>query len=510
MKLTHDGKKFIFICAYPERRVPDNAKFIWDGVEREWYTHSLKAAARLRSFADRLAERKLNRALITIEPWAGRLVYPKEFSLLPFQDPSIRYALARNRSYLALDPGLGKGVITAVIIRTLGKRAVVICPPALALNVQAELQKWTGQWVLILESGRDLELCATSNILVVPDSIIHRLEVCEELEMAGLEDSVLIVDEAHRYSNSNAKRTEALLGKADDTNDRGITEYFEKIVLLSGTPLRSRSMELYSVLSKLAPETIDFKNRFQYGLRYCNAYQNGFGWDFSGDSNTEELFENVKRVFMHRVRKADVLPDLPPKTEEMVLLGEDLPAVVSKLDRGMLKRFSPEDLMGHLAPNEQISTYRKELGKAKVKPALAYLRELLDGSDEKILVFAVHKEVVAELAKGLATHHPFVVTGDTGKKTRQEYVEEFQRNPTRRVFVGNIEAAGVGFTLTAATRVVIVEPTWVPAENEQAADPAHRIGQTEPVFVQYLVFKNSIDRAVIETNLRKRTITHTL
>jgi SNF2 family DNA or RNA helicase len=70
--------------------------------------------------------------------------------------------------------------------------------------------------------------------------------------------------------------------------------------------------------------------------------------------------------------------------------------------------------------------------------------------------------------------------------------------------IGNYKAMGVGFTLTRATRVIFVEYSWNPAENEQAADRAHRIGQTETVFVQYMVYKDSVDKKVIERILKKR------
>ncbi len=89
---------------------------------------------------------------------------------------------------------------------------------------------------------------------------------------------------------------------------------------------------------------------------------------------------------------------------------------------------------------------------------------------------------------------------------KQLAVEKFQNKKRHRVMVGNIVACGLGFTLTKATQVFFVEYSWCPKINEQAADRAHRIGQRNNVYVRYMVFANSLDRVVLETDLRKRNV----
>ncbi len=267
----------------------------------------------------------------------------------------------------------------------------------------------------------------------------------------------------------------------------------------------------------------------QFGYKYCQLTETRFGWDFSGASNMEELNQRVVGPFMLRQRKKDVLKDLPPisyhtlpvlkelpeKLEEMVILNTDMPAKVAKLETELLRIHSPEDLMKQSIAAKisvegealHLATYRRELGLAKVKESVKFLRGLLEDSEESILVFAIHKAVIAALAEALKDYHPFVVTGETPMNLRHECVKQFQEDETRRVFIGNIQACGTGFTLTKATRVVFTEFAWTPADNTQAADRAHRIGQTEPVLVQYLVFKNSVDRAVLETIFNKQRVT---
>ncbi len=99
-----------------------------------------------------------------------------------------------------------------------------------------------------------------------------------------------------------------------------------------------------------------------------------------------------------------------------------------------------------------------------------------------------------------------MITGDVLKAKRQPLVDEFQKNPKRRLLIGNIEACGLGFTLTKATRVLFVEFSWVDGQNGQASDRAHRIGQNQSVLVQYVVLKDSFDRQRMETLLRKRAL----
>lgn len=447
-------------------------------------------------------------ALVKIDPWSGPIPHPPGLAPLPFQPSAAAFALSRNHSYLALDPGLGKTIIAALALNALGRHSVVIVvPPFLALNTKAELEKWlTWKARISIYGGQDFEEAEVepiADILIIPDSLIadplgFRFKLYEYLAM--MQPYTLVVDEAHRYKNLEAQRTHAVFTLSRSAN---------RVIFLSGTPMPNRPMELYGILSKFAPETIGFKSYFQFGMRYCAGYFDGFGHDFSGASNVQELSHAVRSRFMLRLRKKDVLRDLPPKTEEIIFLAENLPPHVAALEKEVL-RLSGVDLMKEKLDVEHLSTYRRQLGLAKVPKAVSYIREILNDTDEAILIFAEHIDVIAQLEKGFAKFNPIVITGQTPKEKRQELVDMFQQDLKRRIFIGNIKACGVGFTITKATRVIFAEFSWVPGDNEQAADRTHRIGQKDHILVQYLVFRNSIDTAVMETNLRKRETTQVL
>lgn len=500
MRLSFNGEYFYVTCAFEERRILRETGFRWSGKNRRWYTASARVAGKLRVHADQSAKNELNRIQIIETPWLGPLPVPAGLSLMPFQERAARFALSRNRSYLGLDPGLGKTIIAAVISRELAKLKHVtayVCPPFLTRTVEDEFIKWKAPYALI-----------------VPDSKIYRFEFASQI--AKLLDharehgrpTLLFVDEAHRFKTENSQRSQALYEWA---------RKFDRVVFLSGTPMPNRPIELYSVLSNAAPETINHVDRFNYGRKYCAGYHNGHGWDFSGASNMGELRERVYGKFMLRMKKAQVLPELPPKTEETIFIGDNPPKLIAALEKQILEDHAGEDLLKEELADEitdstgkpSVATYRRILGEAKVKDSVAVLKALLD-SDEAILVFAYHTKVIEMLAQSLAKFAPIVITGQTPMKDRHELVHAFQTSQIRRLFIGQIQAAGTGFTLTKASRVVFVEYSWVPAENDQAADRAHRIGQKDHVFVQYLVYRNSIDRTVLETVLRKRKVINQL
>jgi SWI/SNF-related matrix-associated actin-dependent regulator 1 of chromatin subfamily A len=510
MLLTFDGTDFLCHVSYTGRDTPKRAGFVWRPDKKAWCTPNPRVAAHLREHADESAENQFNRIFLKLSPWVGRITYPEGLTPRPYQLAAAQFALSRNRSYLALDPGLGKTIVMALVLNARGPHSVVVvCPPGLVWNTERELKKWC-TWnpsIAVYEPGSLIPF--RTSILIVPDSFLadplgsysHLRDFMWIMGKCG--GSSLFIDEAQRYGTLTAQRTRALMG------ERGLAHIFKNVSLLSGTPMRNRPIELFPVLSRFAAETIDFKNEHLYGMRYCAGYHDGYQWNYTGASNLKELAENVHGKFMLRLKKKDVLKELPAKTEELVFIDDKTPPKVAAFERKHLATYSPEDLMGHLAPNGHTSTYRRMLGLAKVKPALSYIKEVLEGGDEHILIFCEHTEVVEKMMDGLKKYEPMRITGATSKKKKQAHVDAFQAGKSR-VLIGNIVACGTGFTLTRATRVVFVETSWVPADNEQASDRTHRIGQTEPVFVQYLVFKNSIDGKVIETNLRKRQIIDTI
>lgn len=485
MKLTHDGTHFIFECDFNSRHVPKEAGFFWSRDRKRWATSSVLTAVRLRQFADDRANKSINHLFIERKPWPGRLLYPPTQKPMPFQERAARHALEHNRSYLGVDMGLGKTPIASLIINSLELPSVYVCPPYMKPNLEDEFSRW---------------LINREKVWIIKDN---------ELGKVGPEFhgnfGAIIIDEAHRFKNAKAQRSKTLYWFA---------RKFPKVVFMSGTPMPNRPFELYPILRHFAPETIDFMDYISFGTRYCAGFQNQYGWDFTGSSNTEELFERVKDKFMFRLRESDPEVrkdleehgrDIPEKHEEIVIVS-DSPKKIISMEKS-LKKHSPEDLMNQ--NSDHLVTYRKELGALKVPYVAPLVLDFLENSNEKLLVFGIHKEALQDLTVRLQKYKPILIRGDTPSKDRLKLVNEFQTNGKCRILIGNIQACGTGFNITKVKRIMFLENSWVPGENAQAVARAYRIGQKERVVVQYLVFKNSIDRFVLETVLKKqKTINH--
>lgn len=514
----------------------------WKHNKRDgWFTTNLMSASLLRDYADERALKIIDRAFIHYTPWKGTLLVPPGLKAIPFQKSAALFSLSRNRSCLALSPGLGKTIIAALIAAAMKVRTLIICPPFLTLNTYEEFKKWAPQLHTKILDNVDW---IVPDVLIVPDSQISNEYVREYIRVFRPE--LFIGDEWHRFKTDTALRSKAVYGFRDNRKkikySPGILDgrYLIKTVVMSGTIMPNRPMELFPMLSKLAGQYINFMSKEQFGLRYCAGFPvkseysgKVYGYDFTGcdevmlkkltkrmkshvtvDIKTKDISTN-ERGFMLRLDKK--ILGLPKLTEEIVILGEDMPRKLNGMNAEMLRLYSPKDLiklslkkkmgLSHVEEDIHLMTYRRLLGEFKVKPACEFIKSILEETNENILIVAIHKEVVAAIAEQLKAYKPFVVTGATPVMKRQNIVKEYQTSKTRRIFLGNLDAIGVGFTITKANRVILVEYDYDPGSNRQVIDRAHRFGVQHEVVAQYLCYRNSLDRNVIETLLYKEKIT---
>jgi SWI/SNF-related matrix-associated actin-dependent regulator 1 of chromatin subfamily A len=154
----------------------------------------------------------------------------------------------------------------------------------------------------------------------------------------------------------------------------------------------------------------------------------------------------------------------------------------------------------------QLATVRRETvtAKCRMPEIIAHIDDAVEQSG-KVILFAHHKAAVAILAERFGKSAVQLV-GDTPMPERQTAVDRFQTDPDCNVFIGSIQAAGVGITLTAASHVIFLESDWVPGNISQAEDRAHRIGQRESVLVQHLVLDGSIDGILLKRIIAKQEV----
>lgn len=398
--------------------------------------------------------------------------------LLDFQVEAFDRAekrLASHRAvYLALDPGLGKTILALRLMKRFKGNRVYIVPAGLKANVEAEIKKWAVRGVTLISDSQLADYWPPLTI------------------------DVLVVDEAQRFSNPKSGRSGEMYAIASRAS---------KVILLSGTPApNSRPAELWPVLQAFAPDLFG-TNFFQFAKKYCAAKKGPFGWNFSGFSNKQEFKERLYKSFMIRMKKDRL--DLPEKREGILTVGDGIPPIVSKLESALLKKAGKDLLEGKIlaeadVPAMHFSEYIKALGVYKLKYVYPHIDRILLDTEEKLLIFAQHKEVIDGLKLHLQQFNPIVITGSTPIKERKPLVDAFQSDPKRRVAILNIIAGGIGWTLTEADRVLMVEFSWRDGDNSQASDRAHRIGSKKPVLVQYVVLKDSYDAKRLGVVLNKR------
>lgn len=403
-------------------------------------------------------------------------------ALMPYQLHGADFLASRAAAMLADEPGLGKTAQAIVAADLAGaSRVLIICPASVVENWRREIATWS---------------------LGLFDAQVVSFDRAGKVE--GAFDTV-IVDEAHYLKTPTAKRTKAIYG---DKLDRvgGLIERAERVFLLTGTPMPNNPAELWTHMRALAPTAIPAKTGkprtyAQFVSKFCHTRDNGFGLQIVGGKNHDELRKTLDG-FMLRRSKVEVLPDLPP-----LRFGElAVPGRIDDAARGdevaiVRKALEQHGVDGLKQVATHVATLRRLTGMAKVAGVSAWVRDWLGNGGGRIVLFAQHRAVLDGLVADIDPYYRCArIDGST--TDRQREVDRFQSGEAR-VFVGQIQAAGTGITLTAASDLVFVESSWVPAENEQAAQRIHRIGQGDACLVRFATLAGSIDEDVQRAVARK-------
>jgi SWI/SNF-related matrix-associated actin-dependent regulator 1 of chromatin subfamily A len=169
------------------------------------------------------------------------------------------------------------------------------------------------------------------------------------------------------------------------------------------------------------------------------------------------------------------------------------------------KGLAAAEKAGNAEALAKISALKQLAAEGKMTQAIDWIKDHLD-TNGKLVVFAVHKKTIDRLMNELADYSPVKVDGSVSQDNRQVAVDTFQNNPRCRVFVGNINAAGVGLTLTAASSVAFAELPWSPSEIAQAEDRCHRIGQKYSVNIYFLLSTGTIEETTAKLIDDKRKV----
>jgi len=444
----------------------------------------------------------------------------------PYQKDGAAWLSQQSQALLADEMGLGKSAQVILACDMIGANDIAIVSPA-AVRIN-----WDREFTRFSPFDRPSKVILTAKdrpgpgVNIISYDLLATNEKMREAFKARRWD-VLVIDEAHYAKERSTKRTKALYGHAKHP---GLMHSAERCWRLTATPAPNNASELYTHLKSMGIENRPY---WDFVFDFCAGFDAEYGFKITGHKNTEKLKAMMAPKMLRR-KKDQVLKNLPPiifhnVTVERSQVDIDpyfyenfraigIPAFLADLKRidENLKN-SLRDVFNHGYPVSNndalkviegaagsVSTLRRYIGLAKVKACLDIIEEdMTSGAVDKIVIFAVHAQVIEAARKRFRKYGVVTLYGGTPAIKRQANIDRFQNDPDCRVFVGQVVAAGTGITLTAAHEVAFIESSWVPAENAQAAMRCHRIGQTEKVRVRTFTCAGSVDEEVMRVVSQK-------
>lgn len=416
---------------------------------------------------------------------------------LSHQKEAIEKLVSSKRFILADDMGLGKTTSTIIAsLETEVKKILIICPASLKINWEREIKNYTNRSTYICD-GKNYE---DADFVIINYDIVKNFHDSKEEKNSKILQSnfdLVIIDEAHYVQNKQAQRTKLI-------ND--FVKDIDRLWLLTGTPMTSRPINYYNLLDLVQSPVA--ANWMAYVIRYCEGYQfkvkHRKVWKVTGASNLEELRDRTSKQVLRRL-KTEVL-DLPDKIITPIYLR--------------LKSEEYEQLMGEYYdwydknPNEsssltvqftKLTKIRQVIAKEKINSTIEIIDNILE-QDKKVIVFTNFTETL-QMVYSHYHKNAVYLDGSCSPKQRQDSVDKFQNDDNVKVFVGNMKAAGVGITLTAAEAVIINDLSFVPGDMAQAEDRAYRYGQKNSVSIYYPLFDNTIEGIIYDiVNVKKQNI----
>jgi hypothetical protein len=389
---------------------------------------------------------------------------------------------------------------TSTIIAALetgAKKVLIICPASLKLNWEREIRNYTDKSVYICEGKH---FSSEDDFVIINYDIIknfHDIKDKENSQILKAGFDLVVIDEAHYIKNAQAQRTKLINNFVKDV---------KRLWLLTGTPITSRPIDYFNLLSLV--ESPVAQNWLAYVIRFCEGYQFRAGqrkvWNVSGASNLEELRDRTSKQILRRL-KTDVL-DLPDKLINPVYLR-----LKSKMYEELMGEYydwynnKKEESSSLTIQFSKLMKVRQTIADEKVASTIELAENIIE-QGKKVIIFSNFTEPLKRIHEHFGKQSVYL-DGSTSKFGRQKSVDDFQDNEKIMVFCGNIRAAGVGITLTAAEVVIMNDLSFVPGDLSQAEDRAYRYGQKNNVLVYYPLFVNTIEGVIYDmVNEKKKNI----
>ncbi|XPP27802.1 MAG: DEAD/DEAH box helicase [Leucobacter sp.] len=453
------------------------------------------------------------------EPPVPDRLAPQGLELMQHQARFLASVRDGHRSFLLADePGLGKTAQSVIAASVAGAYPLlVVVPNVVKMNWAREVQRWTPNRRVTVIHGDGDDIDAFADVFVVNYDILDRhLSWISRFGFKGM-----VVDEAHMIKNVQSQRSRNVLAIAESIRER-VPGGRPLLLALTGTPLINDIDDFRAIWRFLGWADAD-----KPGPELMAALESN-GYTPADSAFYPAARQSVIDLGIVRRRKIDVAADLPAKrvVDLPVELDDDLGRGIREAEQQLAQKLvlrfngikagrlgrdlSDEAIIRMVCAQEleesnasgtglNVFTMVRQIGQAKAGLAADYAAQLAR-SVGKVVFFAKHIDVMdrAEAAfaeRGLGT---VSIRGDQTAAFRQSQIDAFNTDPEVAVAVCSLTAAGVGVNLQASSDVVLAELSWTDAEQTQAIDRVHRIGQEEPVTAWRIVAAQTIDAKIAE------------
>ncbi|PVE95938.1 DEAD/DEAH box helicase [Microbacterium sp. TPD7012] len=456
---------------------------------------------------------------------------PKGLEVMVHQSRFLEAVRAGHRSFLLADePGLGKTAQSLLAASVAGAYPLLaVVPNVVKMNWAREVERWTPQRRATVIQGDGQDIDAFADVFIVNYEILDRhLSWLGSIGLRGM-----VVDEAHFIKNLSSQRSQNVLSLATRMRER--TPGGDPLMLaLTGTPLIN-DVEDFDAIWRFLGWTTGEKPGPEL-MEKLDAT----GFTPADKAFYPEARDAVISMGIVRRKKKDVAADLPDKliADLPVQLDDEFGRSIRQAERELGERLAAryrriiearsssagslssskgapgeidEDIVRLVAQNEleeskaagtggdNVFTMVRRIGQAKAQLAADYAAQL-QRSVGKVVFFAKHVDVMdqAEAHFAAAGIRSVSIRGDQTSTARQQAIDDFNGDPDVGIAVCSLTAAGVGLNMQAASNVVLAELSWTAAEQTQAIDRVHRIGQDEPVTAWRIIAAHTIDTKIAE------------
>lgn len=436
-----------------------------------------------------------DRLLYLLQPpledlFAGRQV-ELPFQPYPYQLKGIAFLMPRHAALLADEMGLGKTAQVIISLRLLLhsgliRRALVICPKPLVINWTRELRTWAEDVPFEVIGGDTQARKAQWFASRCPVKLINYELLTRDHEFVAdpkVHFDVVVLDEAQRIKNREAKTAQVVRGIARDRS-----------WAMTGTPIENRVDDLVNLFAFIDPDRIP-------------------------PETPPKLLPELTRDYILRRVKEDVATDMPPKVIHDAYV-ELTAAQRASYDRAEKEGVVQLNALGDTVTVQhvfelvmrlkQICNFDPATGEsAKMDRLVADMAEVAE-SNRKAIIFSQWVEPLEVLARALSPYGPLLYHGRVPHRDRQPILDLFKKDPAKHVLLMSYGTGSVGLNLQFTNYVFLFDRWWNPAIEDQAVNRAHRLGQKETVFVTRFVTQGTIENRIAEVLEKKRQLFHDL